>query len=125
MEQKKNVHPTARMHLDVDRGRAELWDTLDGVETFIGFVGFTEEIIGGQQVTRLQHTIIDPAHGRKGYARCLVTLLLDHLAEQDARLLSECSYIDDYLSRPDMMRNYEVIYSLVRALRPSEPGPER
>lgn len=107
MEQKKNVHPSARMHLDADRGRAELWDTVDGVETFIGFVGFAEETIGGQQVTRLQHTIIGPAHGRKGYARCLVTLLLDHLAEQDARFLSDCSYIDDYLHRHPEYRRFQ------------------
>ncbi|MGQ7786636.1 GNAT family N-acetyltransferase [Nesterenkonia sp. PF2B19] len=107
MSVEKNVHPTAVLRRDEDRGRAELWDTLDGVETFIGFIGYTEETIGGRQVKRLQHTIIDPQFGRRGYARCLVTLLLDELVAEGWAFLSECSYIDQYLHRYPEYRKHQ------------------
>lgn len=111
MSVQKNVHPTAELRIDEDRGRAELWDTIDGTETFIGFIGYIQETIGGQQVKHLQHTIIDPRFGRRGYARCLVTLLLDELAADGWSFISECTYIDQYLHRYPEYRRYEATLS--------------
>lgn len=102
----KNVHPQAQMHVDEDRRRAELWDVVDGAETFIGFIGYSEETIGGEPVMRLQHTVISPRFGRRGYARCLVTLLLERIQADGGSFTSECTYIDDYLRRfPEYRRN--------------------
>lgn len=97
--EQKIVHPQAELRIDEDRCRAELWDTLDGTETFIGFIGYSEETIAGNKVKRLQHTIVHPQYGRRGYARCLVTMLLDRLETEGWQFISECSYIDDYLHR--------------------------
>lgn len=102
----KNVHPHAEMRLDEDRRRAELWDVIDGTETFIGFIGYSEETIAGEPVLRLQHTVISPRFGRRGYARRLVTLLLEKIEAEDSAFTSECTYIDDYLRRyPEHRRN--------------------
>lgn len=102
----QNVHPSAEMRIDEDRRRAELWDVVDGAETFIGFIGYSEETIAGDPVMRLQHTVISPRFGRRGYARCLVTLLIEKLEAEDASFTSECTYIDDYLRRyPQHRRN--------------------
>ncbi len=95
----KNAHPTAWLSVDEDRRRAELWDSLDGVQTFIGFIGYSPETIGGREVLRLQHTIVHPQYGRRGYARCLVTLLLERLKEEGQLFISECSYVDAFLRR--------------------------
>jgi predicted GNAT family acetyltransferase len=87
----KIVHEGLRLDHDPDRGRYSLWHA--GV--FIGFLGYTED----DGVVTLQHTIIDEAHGRKGYARALVTLVLDRLRAADKRIIPECTYVQDYLSR--------------------------
>jgi predicted GNAT family acetyltransferase len=99
MSAQKNVHPTAELRIDEDRGRAELWDTINSRRTFIGFIGFAPETLRGQEVTLLQHTIVHPQYGRQGYARCLVTLLLDSLKDEGRLFASECTYIDAYLRR--------------------------
>jgi predicted GNAT family acetyltransferase len=99
MTAQKNVHPTAELRIDEDRGRAELWDSINGRRTFIGFVGFAPETLRGQEVTLLQHTIVHPQHSRQGYARCLVTLLLEKFKAEGRLFASECSYIDAYLRR--------------------------
>ncbi|WP_300344164.1 GNAT family N-acetyltransferase [Nesterenkonia sp.] len=110
MSQQKNVHPTAELHIDSDRCRAELWDTIDGQRTFIGFIGYTEETIGGEPVWRLMHTIVNERFGRQGYARALVTLLLEKLASEGKQFTSECTYIDHYLSRyPEYRRNQALL----------------
>ena len=41
--EQKNVHPAAELVIDEDRCRAELWDTIDGERTFIGFIGYALE----------------------------------------------------------------------------------
>lgn len=99
MTAQKNVHPTAELRIDEDRGRAELWDSINGQRTFIGFVGFAPETLRGQEVTLLQHTIVHSQHSRQGYARCLVTLLLEEFKAEGRLFASECSYIDAYLRR--------------------------
>lgn len=107
MSERKNVHPTAVLHVDEGRGRAELWDTVDGEKTCIGFIGFAQTSFDGAEVWRLQHTIVDPAFGQQGYARCLVTLLLDRIETEGGRFVSECSYVDHYLHRYPEYRRLE------------------
>ncbi|OMH34905.1 GNAT family N-acetyltransferase [Tersicoccus sp. Bi-70] len=77
---------------DHDRGRFNL---LKG-PTYLGFVGYADREDGA---IVLQHTIIAEQYGRQGYARALVTLVLDRLRERGARIVPECSYVQDYLRR--------------------------
>lgn len=95
--------------MDEDRCRAELWNEISGVRTFIGFVGYAPTTIGGQPVFRLMHTIVNERFGRQGYARALVTLLLDRLAAEGAQFTSECSYIDHYLARYPEYRKHQAL----------------
>lgn len=111
MSEQKNVHPTAELIVDLDRERAELWDTIDGKRTFIGFVGFTQFTSGGQPVWNLLHTIVNERFGRQGYARALVTLLLDRLAAEGKQFTTECTYIDRYLSRYPEYRKHQATWT--------------
>ena len=105
-------HPEPQIHDDPalylidndDRDRVELWRD----HTLIGFEGIERHHDG---TVELQHTIIDPRFGRRGYARCLVTLLLDELAADGWSFISECTYIDQYLHRYPEYRRYEATLS--------------
>ena len=107
MSEQKNIHPTAELVIDKDRERAELWDTIDGQRTFIGFIGFAKAVSGTQPVWRLMHTIVSERFGRQGYARALVTLLLEKLAAEGRQFTSECTYIDQYLVRYPEYRKHQ------------------
>lgn len=75
--------------------RFELW--LSGPERiFVGFLGYRLEQPG---VYDLQHTIISESFGRQGYARTLVTKVLDQLREREQRIVPTCSYVQRYLER--------------------------
>ncbi|MCY1158324.1 MAG: N-acetyltransferase [Citricoccus sp.] len=91
----KIVHDDLRVVRDPDRGRIELWQR----EQFIGFLGYTEQTVEDQTVVVLQHTIIDEAFGRRGYARALVTIVLERLKAEGFLIVPECSYVQDYLRR--------------------------
>lgn len=99
MSEQKNVHPTAELRIDEDRCRAELWDTEDGSSVQIGFIGYAVATDGDTVYWRLMHTIINDRFGRRGYARALTTLLLDDLIQRGIPFTSECTYIDQYLTR--------------------------
>lgn len=99
MSVEKNVHPQAELSIDHDRCRAQLWDTVDGQRTFIGFIGYAVENSKEGTYWRLMHTIVNERFGRRGYARALTTLLLDHLVSNGIPFTSECTYIDQYLTR--------------------------
>lgn len=77
---------------NADLDRYELWDG----EQFIGFEGVQKHEDG---TLELQHTIISERFGRQGYARTLVTLLLDRLREQGTSVRPTCTYVQDYLHR--------------------------
>lgn len=111
VSEEKNVHPRATLTIDEDRGRAELWDEIDGAPTLIGFIGFSSQSWAQGEPIRLQHTIVHPNYGRRGYARCLVTLLLEELIRQGKTYTSECSYIDQYLSRYPDYRKHQATFS--------------
>ena len=87
----KIVHQGLRLDHDPGRGRYALWHG----STYVGFIGYQRE---GDLVT-LQHTIVNEEFGRRGYARALVTLVLDQLRTEGVRIVSECTYIDGYLDR--------------------------
>ncbi|PRA10327.1 GNAT family N-acetyltransferase [Arthrobacter sp. MYb211] len=87
----KIVHQGLRMDHDPGRGRYSLWHG----STFIGFIGYHRE----EQLVTLQHTIVNEEFGRRGYARALVTMVLDELRAEGAKIVPECSYVQDYLSR--------------------------
>ena len=96
----KIVHERLAVTRDPDRERFELRH--DGRS--IGFLGYTQETRPadeGEDVTvvRLQHTIIDEAFSRRGYARALVTMVLDRIRAEGEQILAECTYVDDYLRR--------------------------
>lgn len=87
----KIVHQGLRLDHDADRGRYSLWHGA----TYLGFLGYRAD----EGVATLQHTIINEAYGRQGYARALVTLVLEDLRRQGLKILPECSYVQDYLRR--------------------------
>ena len=84
--------PGLRLVDNTTSGRVELW--LD--QTFIGFEGVEKHPDG---TLELQHTIIDEKFGRRGYARALVTMVLDRLKAEGDSISPECSYVEDYLQR--------------------------
>ncbi|MEE1620601.1 GNAT family N-acetyltransferase [Zafaria sp. Z1313] len=88
----KIVHEGLRLEHDPDRGRYALWHG----PTYVGFLGYAR---GEDGVLTLQHTIINEAYSRRGYARALVTLVLDGLRADGERIVPECSYVQDYLRR--------------------------
>lgn len=106
------VHDRLKLTRDPDRGRFELRQD----DTFIGFEGYTVDEIPAEDdaqgqartVVRLQHTIIDEAYGRKGYARALVTMVLQRLAAEGEQIVPECTYVQQYLARYPEFR--ELVY---------------
>ncbi|ALD64564.1 acetyltransferase [Arthrobacter sp. LS16] len=87
----KIVHQGLRLDHDEDRGRFSLWHG----STYVGFIGYHRE----DDVVTIQHTIVNEEFGRRGYARALVTLVLDRLAHEGVKIVPECSYVQDYLRR--------------------------
>lgn len=87
----KIVHNGLRLDHDADRGRYSLWHG----STFVGFLGYRLE----DGVATLQHTIVNEEFGRRGYARALVTLVLDRFRNEGVKIIPECSYVQDYLRR--------------------------
>lgn len=88
------IHDDPALHLvdHDDRGRVELWRD----HTLIGFEGIERHRDG---TIELQHTIIDERYGRQGYARTLVTLLLDSCRASGVLIRPTCTYVQDYLRR--------------------------
>ncbi|GAA1870793.1 hypothetical protein GCM10009715_17150 [Paeniglutamicibacter psychrophenolicus] len=87
----KIAHQGLRLDHDEDRGRYSLWHGA----TYVGFLGFSVE----GEVATLQHTIINEEYGRRGYARALVTLVLEDMRARKLKIVPECSYVQDYLRR--------------------------
>lgn len=75
-----------------DQSRVELWAD----DSFIGFVGVQRM---GDGTVELQHTIIDERFSRQGYARTLITLVLDSCRASGALIHPTCTYVQDYLRR--------------------------
>lgn len=98
----ENTHPAPRLpdreveiveNTAVDRFEMRL---VDPEHTFVGFLGYT---VDDQGVYDLQHTIIDEAFSRQGFARALVTYVLDDLRARNTRIVPTCTYVQGYLTR--------------------------
>ncbi|MHC5558430.1 GNAT family N-acetyltransferase [Kocuria sp. U4B] len=93
-------HPQPQIHDDprlrvvdnADRERYELWRGED-------FVGFEEYEKRPDGTVELRNTIIGERFGRQGYARTLVTMLLDRFREEGVPVRPVCPYVQDYLHR--------------------------
>jgi predicted GNAT family acetyltransferase len=78
-----------------DRERFELF-TDDTPGEFIGFLAY-QTIDEG--TLELQHTIISEGFSRRGFARTLVTRVLDTIRSDGSRIVPTCTYVQDYLER--------------------------
>ena len=87
-----HTDPELRIVPNHDASRYELWHG----EQYIGFLG-VETLPDG--TVDLQHTIISEAFGGRGYARTLVTRVLDDYRERGVRVRATCSYVQDYMDR--------------------------
>lgn len=85
------AHDRLRVELDESLQRFGLFDG----ETFIGFLGYSRD----GDVLDLQHTIIKEEYSRHGYARALVTIVLERVWGRDQRIVPTCSYVEQYLQR--------------------------
>ncbi|RLY94369.1 GNAT family N-acetyltransferase [Kocuria tytonicola] len=101
-----DTDPALRIVPNHDESRYELWRD----EQYIGFLGV--EVLPDGTVD-LQHTIISEAFGGRGYARTLVTRVLDGYRERGVRVRATCSYVQDYMDR----------FPAYRDLLADTPGP--
>ena len=85
----------AHEHLHVEHDPAQQRYGLFDAETFVGFLGYAVQ----DGVVDLQHTIIKEEFSRRGYARALVTIVLERLWGQELRILPTCTYVAQYLER--------------------------
>ncbi|WP_149361801.1 GNAT family N-acetyltransferase [Lolliginicoccus suaedae] len=74
------------------RSRYEIW--VDG--EFAGLEGYE---IGDDGVITLLHTIIDEAYSRQGYARAMVSAILDGMRARQQTFRPVCSYVQSFLDR--------------------------
>src|SRR5690625_6227421 len=80
---------------NVDRERFELFTDETPAE-FIGFLAYREV---DSRTLELQHTIISEGFSRRGFARTLVTTVLDRIRNDDGRIVPTCTYVQGYLER--------------------------
>ena len=90
------LSPTpVRVVKNIDRERYELF-TDETPGEFIGFLAY--QVIDDHTV-ELQHTIISDGFSRRGFARTLVSQVLDLIRADGASIVPTCSYVQDYLER--------------------------
>jgi len=85
------AHEKLRVEEDPDQERYGLYDA----DTFVGFLGYHRT----GSVLDLQHTIIKEEFSRRGYARALVTIVLERSWGRGERIIPTCSYVADFLTR--------------------------
>lgn len=84
--------PELKLTDNQEQNRVELWNG----QTFIGFVAVERRTDGAVD---LLHTIIDERFSRQGYARTLITLVLDSCRASGTLIHPTCTYVQDYLKR--------------------------
>ena len=77
------------------RERYEIFTAEDPAE----FAGFLAYRVIDEHTVELQHTIISEGFSRRGFARTLVTTVLDGIRDEGGRIVPTCSYVQDYLER--------------------------
>lgn len=90
------LSPTpVRVVKNLDRERYELFTD----ETPGEFIGFLAYQVIDEDTVELQHTIISEDFSRRGFARTLVTQVLDLIRTDGSSIVPTCSYVQDYLER--------------------------
>ncbi|MGB3698348.1 MAG: GNAT family N-acetyltransferase [Gordonia sp. (in: high G+C Gram-positive bacteria)] len=86
------LSPTPKLRHFPDRDRYELWsgDELVGVEGY-------ERRADGTLV--LLHTVVTEKYGRAGFARLLVSSVLDELMAEGTKIVPVCTYVQKFLER--------------------------
>lgn len=74
--------------------------TVDG--EVVGFSDYRQDV---DNVVELPHTVVDPAHGGKGYAGELTRFALDDIRALGARVVPSCSYVARYIEKHDEYRD--------------------
>lgn len=80
---------------NTDRERYEIF-TAEETPEFVGFLAYR---IIDEGTVELQHTIIGEGFSRRGFARTLVTTVLDRISDEGGHIYPTCSYVQDYLER--------------------------
>ena len=89
------TNPELRIVPNADESRYELWDG----GQHAGFL-VVETLSDG--TVDLQHTVVPEEFGGRGYARTLVTRVLDDYRERGIRVRATCSYVQHLMDRsPD------------------------
>ena len=61
----------------------------------VGYLSY----VAGEDAIDLPHTVVDPAHGGKGYAGELVRHGLDDIRGQGKKVIPTCSYVAGYIQK--------------------------
>ncbi|MCI4009998.1 GNAT family N-acetyltransferase [Brevibacterium sp. ZH18] len=80
---------------NVGRERFEIY-TAEDPASFVGFLAY--QTLDGNTL-ELQHTIISEGFSRRGFARTLVTNVLDRMRSEGRKVVPTCSYVQDFLQR--------------------------
>jgi predicted GNAT family acetyltransferase len=108
--------PELRLVDNADRERYELWRGED-------FVGFEEyEVHPEDGSVELRNTIISERFGRQGYARTLVTMLLEGFRERGVAVRATCPYVQDFLHR---FPHYQQLLAPGAGLPPAQAVKEK
>lgn len=81
-----------------DTSRYEL--SVDG--DVVGYISYERSV---DNVFDLQHTIVDPAHGGKGYAGDLTKYALEDARSLSATIVPSCPYVARYLEKHEEYRD--------------------
>lgn len=76
-----------------DRDRFELWVAGD----LIGVLGYTSEIVDGQQTVTVLHTVLYDEYTGHGLATRLTSGAVDYIKAQGARVRPVCTFTKQYL----------------------------
>lgn len=95
------LDPVPTLRDNPDRDRYELWsgDELVGVEGY-------ERAADG--TLTLLHTVVTEKFGRAGFARLLVSEVLDDIADRGGRIVPVCTYVQHFIERFPQYRSLVV-----------------
>ncbi|MFC0315201.1 GNAT family N-acetyltransferase [Gordonia phosphorivorans] len=86
------LDPTPTLRDNPDRDRYELWSG----EELVGVEGY-ERTDDGDLI--LLHTVVTEKFGRAGFARLLVSQVLDDVAARGIKITPVCTYVQKFLER--------------------------
>lgn len=68
----------------------------------VGYLDYRRNV---DNVIDMPHTVVDPAHGGKGYAAQLTKHALDDAREMGASVVPSCSYVAAYIEKNEEYRD--------------------